>query len=198
MGFTLKHGNFGKVIRTVEQRHPGLLEFTIGASKSSELLDIIDAKAVDKKKWGNSLSKLPQKYMIHTDWEDAFDELGNQSEVRVIQDEVAHNVYWARAQKDLEKYGRQTESDAALFFDTAVQNGGIDKKKAKLMADAFSANPNAKNNEKLRLHVIAEAIASGSNSKFYEDVLSRKGCIAAGKGRVHGARYFLKDWALGQ
>lgn len=196
VGFTLKHGNFGKVVRITEQRHPGLIEFTIGNSKSTELLKIIDAKAAEKKSWGNSISLAPQKYRIHADWEDAFEELGNLVEVRSIQDEVAHDVYWAKAQNDNKKYGKNTERDAALFFDTAVQNGGINSKKADLLAKKQNENPSSAHDDELRLRLTAEAIAEGSNPNFYNDVLSRKGSIASGEGWVHGAGYFIADWAI--
>ena len=128
------------------------------------------------------------------DWEDAFEVLGNQPEVRIIQDEVAYEVYWSRAVQDLETFGELTEADAALFFDTAVQNGGVDSDKATRIRNGLAANPGASGRD--RLAIIAEAIARGSNPDFYEDVLSRRMTIATGSGVVHGASYFLADWAI--
>jgi len=194
IGFTLKHGNFGKVINAIETRHPGLLSDVIGPQKSDELLDIISASASQKKAWGNSISILPKKYRIRSDWEDAFKALGNRPEVRAIQDDIARSVYWKRAVSDIKKYGKLTEADAALFFDTAVQNGGINTEKADLIADYLAGAPGA--DHRTRLGLIAKAIAKGSNPKFHDDVLSRKGTIAAGEGRVHGSDYFIADWMI--
>lgn len=194
VGFTLKHGNLGKVIRTTEDRHPGLMAATIGASKSQELLDIVDASAAQKKAWGEKISVLPKKYRIRQDWEDAFEVLGQRGEVRAIQDEIARKVYWKRAVSDLRKFGEPTESDAALFFDTAVQNGGVDTQKGELIRKALSANPGAKDRDRLML--IAKAIADGSNPTYWKDVFSRRSAIASGEGKVHGAAYLIKDWMV--
>lgn len=194
VGFTLKHGNLGKVIRTTEDRHPGLMAATIGASKSQELLDIVDATAARKKAWGEKISVLPKKYRIRPDWEDAFEALGHRGEVRAIQDEIARKVYWKRAVSDLRKYGEPTESDAALFFDTAVQNGGVNTQKGELIRKALSANPGAKDRDRLML--IAKAIADGSNPTYWTDVFSRRSAIASGEGRVHGADYLIEDWMV--
>ena len=194
VGFTLKHGNFGKVIKRINQRHPALLEAAMGHNKAAELLAILSASAAEKKAWGDAISRLPTKYRLVDDWEDAFEVLGNQPEVRIIQDEVAYEVYWSRAVQDLDTFGELTEADAALFFDTAVQNGGVDSDKATRIRNGIAANPGASGRD--RLAIIAEAIARGSNPDFYEDVLSRRMTIATGSGVVHGASYFLADWAI--
>ena len=61
VGFTLKHGNFGKVFETIEDRHPNLLRTTIGANKAMELLDVVNSNAARKRDWGNSISVSPKK-----------------------------------------------------------------------------------------------------------------------------------------
>lgn len=195
IGFTLKHGNLGKVIKMIVDRHPSLLRKTIGKDKADELWSIIFDTAANKKAWGNSISVEPKKYRVRSDWKDAFEALGNQPEVRLIQEEVARKVYWSKAVADLKKYGKLTESDISLFFDTAVQNGGVDSKKAQLIKKAINDNPDV--NGKDRLVLLATAIADGSNPKYREDVLSRRNAIATGVGLVHGAKYYLEDWAIG-
>ena len=195
VGFTLKHGNFGKVIEVINNRHPGLLESQIGSSKANELLTIINSSSKGRRAWGEKISLPPKKYRIRADWEDAFQNLGNRVEVRAIQDEVARNVYWKKAVSDLKRFGKLTEVDAALFFDISVQNGGINDEKAKLISNAFSKNPDTK--KRKRLELIARAVADGSNPKYWNDVFSRKGSIASGEGTVHGATYFMEDWSIG-
>jgi hypothetical protein len=194
IGFTLKHGNLKKVLEKVETRHPGLMAQTIGPDMAGELLKIIKSNAATRRVWGNSISVSPKKYRIRADWEDAFEMLGNRPEIRQIQDEVAREVYWCKALSDMKKYGAQTEADAALFFDTAVQNGGINAKKAALITEKRMNNPGVDGRDRLTL--IAEAIAEGSNAKFAADVLSRKACIAQGTGKVHGSSYYIQDWAV--
>ena len=194
IGFTLKHGNLGKVIKAVDDRHPGLLATTIGAEKTTELLWVISATAAEKKNWGNAISVEPRKYRIRADWEDAFEALGNRPEVRAVQNELARKIYWTRAVSDLRQFGERTEADAAMFFDTAVQNGGVNDTKADLIRSGLAANPGATGRD--RLVIIATAIADGSNPRFREDVLSRRKTIALGDGVVHGARYFVEDWAV--
>lgn len=194
VGFTLKHGNLGKVIKTSASRHPGVIHDTIGLSKAEKLLYIVDASAAEKKDWGDSISVLPKKYRIRADWEDAFEMLGNLPEIRAIQDEIARTVYWARAVSDMQQFGKLTEADAALFFDTAVQNGGVNSTKAQSIQQALAANPGAAGRD--RLNLIANAIADGSNPVFHDDVLSRRATIATGKGRVHGADYLIEDWSV--
>jgi Putative peptidoglycan binding domain len=196
VGFTLKGGNFGVVIRRVLQRHPGLLQQVMGAPKADELSQVIDASDTRKRNWANGISLPPTKYRVRADWEDAFEALGNRSEVRSIQDEVAWEVYWHRGVADLKKFGKFTELDAALFFDTSVQNGGVNDVKADKIRSALNANPGASGRQ--RLSLIADAIAEGSSATFREDVRSRRQAIARGRGLVHGAEYFAEDWAIAE
>ena len=45
---------------------------------------------------------------------------------------------------------------------------------------------------------IANVVAENSNPKWIEDVRSRKLTIALGKGTVHGAKYNVKTWGVGE
>ena len=195
IGFTLKHGNFGTVIRTIQDRHPGLLGGTIGQDKSREILDVISAPAADKRNWADAISLPPRKYRVRRDWEDAFKLLGRSAEVQTIQDEIAYRIYWKRAVAGLKEFGQLTESDAAMFFDTAVQNGGVNDEKDRLIRAGLAANPGVEG--RARLEILANAIADGSNPDFRDDVFSRRNAIATGQGVVHEASYFLEDWAVG-
>lgn len=194
IGFTLKHDNFGRVIEMIEDRHPGLLKQEMGEDKAKQLLSVIGASLAKRRSFGNSISVRPKKYDIRPDWGDAFIALGNRAEVRSIQEEVARKVYWAGALKDLRKFGQRTEADAALFFDTRVQNGGINPRKATLIQKGLADNPNATGRK--RLSLIAKAIAEGSNRTYRSDVLSRKKALGVGKGTVHGSKYFIEDWMI--
>jgi hypothetical protein len=195
IGFTLKHGNFGKVIEAIEDRHPALLAETMGNDKAKEILDIVAAPAARQKAFADSITLSPSSGLLRADWKDAFEILGNRKEVRAIQDEVARKVYWTRGVADMKAFGNPTEIDAALFFDTAVQNGGVDPAKAKAIKTALAVLPKKAGNRD-RLAAIAGAIASGSNPKYREDVLSRRLTIARGEGIVHGAGYRIGVWGI--
>jgi hypothetical protein len=193
VGFTLRHGNLGLVIRRTNERYHELLYRVIGPEKRMELLEIIDAKATAQREWAKSIST-HKGHRIRQDWSDAFEALGQRPEVRAIQDEVARDVYWARAILDFEKFDLEDELDLALCFDTAVQNGGINDEKAELIESGMEAQP-GETGEQRRI-IFANAIASGSNPIYREDVLSRRATIASGAGVVHGARYQLDAWGL--
>ena len=126
VGFTLKGGNLSEVVKRIAARHPGLLERVIGDDRARALLDVIGATRARQQAFANGISLPPKKVRLQTDWEDAFEGLGNRPEVRAIQDEVARDRYWATALRDFRKFDLEDELDAALMFDTTVQNGGID------------------------------------------------------------------------
>ena len=192
IGFTLKGGNLGTVIERIASRHRGLLADAMGPEKAEEITTVIDASDGKRKAWADALSMPPSAH-LRPDWRDAFEALGNRAEVRAIQDEVAYDVYWTRAIQDLGKYGQMTEIDAALFFDTSVQNGGVDAAKGKAIKTALGVvTPPARD----RLGLIAQAIAANSKSAYREDVRSRRATIAAGTGTVHGAAYNIACWGL--
>ncbi len=194
IGFTLRHGNLGLIIRRTNERHRELLLRVIGAEKGRELLGVIDANSSSQRSWANSISMPPKRYRIRTDWADAFEALGQRPEVRAIQDEVAREVYWERALFDFKRFDLEDELDIALCFDTAVQNGGVNQEKADLFRAGMEAQPDATGEQ--RRVILANAIADGSNARFQEDVRSRRMTIATGAGIVHGARYALNVWGL--
>ncbi len=194
IGFTLRHGNLGKVLHRADDRHPELLAHVIGESKRDELLTIIDVRSTDQRLWANEISVQPQRYKIRQDWEDAFEALGQKPEIRAIQDEVARDVYWKQATEDFCRFNLDDELDLALCFDTAVQNGGINNTKAQLIEAAVQASPNATGEQ--RRILFADAIADGSSERFSEDVRSRRRTIAKGKGIVHGAAYSIDNWGI--
>jgi hypothetical protein len=194
IGFTMAGGNLQKVIRGIDERYPSVLAEAMGAQKAADLLAAFKKPKAQQTAWANSISLPPKKYRLLADWEDAFEALGHRPEARAVQDEVARSVYWTVAVKDLNKYGRRTEADAALFFDTSVQNGGVNGPKGEAIKKALQENPNA--SDRTRLSLIADAIADNSNPTFKEDVRSRRQAIAKGRGVVHGATYQVDDWGL--
>ena len=194
VGFTLRHGNLGEIVRRAEARHPGLMAQVIGHEKSDELMRIINSNSSTRRRWANHISRPPGRYKIQPDWADAFEMLGQRAELRTIQDEVARDVYWVKAVEDFRRFGLSDECDLALCFDTAVQNGGIDNEKAGLIAQGMAAAPGATG--ETRRSIMANAIADGSDPRYSEDVRSRRMTLATGAGAVHGAGYRIDLWGL--
>jgi hypothetical protein len=192
VGFTLAGGNLQAVVRAIGWP---AIEAAMGAAKAGELKRVIDAPPHEQKAWSERISAGPKKYNVRADWSDAFKALGETAEARQAQHQVAKDVYWKQAIKDLKAYGRQSERDAAIFFDTAVQNGGVGKKESALKKALKALAADA--GEPVRLGCVADCIADGSKAEFREDVRSRRRTIATGDGTVHGARYMLECWGVG-
>jgi peptidoglycan hydrolase-like protein with peptidoglycan-binding domain len=194
VGFTLVTGDLAKVLKIINARAPQIMTTAFGA-QLPELMNILDAKKADKVAWADKISTGPKKAGLRTDWRDAFEELGNQPVARAVQDEVAHDDYWRIAARDLATYGKMTELDAAIFFDTAVQSGGVDDAKGQaITAELDALGPDAGHRE--RLLAIANGVTADVNPKYADDVRSRRIAIASGSGSVHGAEYKTSGWAL--
>ncbi len=190
IGFTLKGGSLQKVLQLIGE---AAIEETMGRDKCAELLDICSASSAAQKSWADRISREPRKYKLRADWQDAFKALGELDAAREAQHAIARDIYWRQAAQDTKAYGEMTERDAALFFDTAVQNGGVFRKGDGVRrAVRRLRNPD----EATRLSAIADSIANQSRSSFREDVRSRRRAIATGQGNVHGASYLVECWGV--
>lgn len=193
IGFTLKHGNLARVLKLID---PLVMQEAMGPAKTAELMGILDQPANKQRDWSNSISTGNKKARVRPDWDDAFTALGNTDSARQAQHQIAEEVYWARALQDLRTYGQMTERDAMMFFDTAVQNGGVDSSKGNAIRSALRRRQAQGADDKTRLGMIADCIADKSSSKYREDVRSRRKTIANGEGNVHGAQYLVETWGL--
>ncbi|MFM2045240.1 MAG: hypothetical protein RLY86_3816 [Pseudomonadota bacterium] len=195
VGFTLKHGNLGKVIQQVEQKAPHLLVSAFGAERARELLRVVDAPAAEQRAWADGISVAPSKVRLQPPWAAGFAALGSFLEVQEIQVALAKEIYWARAERDFRRLGLTEARDMALCFDAAVQNGGIDDDKESRFRTGLAGSGGGIGAEDRRL-ILATAVAEGSKPRFKADVMARKGTIALGHGIVHEGRYRLDDWGL--
>ena len=123
---------------------------------------------------------------LQPDWKARFEALGATPECQAAQTNSTLS-YYKHATELCMQYGIVSKRGRALMFDVCVQNGGISIASKNLIHQKFSTA----SDEVAKLKVIANVVASHSNPKYYNDVLSRKMCIANGKGVVHGARYDL-------
>ncbi len=97
------------------------------------------------------------------------------------------------AAKDLAgEYDLKSERAVALMFDIKVQNGSIySYVKEQILRDFDQLSEDA--NEEDRLVIVANRRAEASNSRWVEDVRTRKLTIARGEGTVHGMHYNLEE-----
>lgn len=193
IGFTLKHGEIQKIVNEVHVRRPELLRLAFGALEA-ELLAAVNGSSAEQEAFANRISLGRNRYKVEEQWARAFETLGSFDEVQAIQLERV-GKYWDIAVRDAKRFDLKTELGMALCFDIAVQNGGIDHAtEENSIRRRLAQNPPA--DEKAKRVVIADVVAENSTPKYVEDVRSRKRTVAEGSGKVHGAMYALKNWAL--
>ena len=195
IGFTLQHGEIQEIVRKVQQQRPELLARAFGPLLPT-LASMLDAAWPQQLAWANGLSLGSQRYRIEAGWEAAFARLGDFPEVQAIQLERVRR-YWGIAERDAQRFDLTTELGIALCFDVAVQNGGIDDdREGRRVRRWIAENPGA--SERARRVAIADAVAENSRPTYVEDVRHRKRAVATGEGEVHGAKYALADWGIGE
>ena len=192
IGFTLKHGDLGPMLKKIRADHPVAFRDAFGALEG-ELMQVLDASDTRKRDWANSISIGQSRRRVREDWSSAFRRLGAQPEVQAVQRQFARG-YWDIALRDAERFGLRSEMGLALAFDVAVQNGGADPGDRARIAQKLQANP-PQTEQDLRI-IVANGIAEGSKPQWIQDVRRRKMAIATGSGTVHGARYAVKTWGL--
>lgn len=194
IGFTLGGGGLTRVLLRIEEHNPGLIAAAVGAAKADELARLVVAGPVDRRAWANRISIPPARRSLRDGWGEALAALGARPEVEAVQEGVAREVYWARALRDARRLELEGELGLALCFDTAVQNGGIDRDTEALARARIMRRPHATPLE--RRMAVADAVADRSAARWREDVRARRRTIATGRGMVHGSRYTLEDWGL--
>jgi Glycosyl hydrolase family 46/Putative peptidoglycan binding domain len=189
IGFTLKHGEVGKIVREMQVARPDLVKLAFG-DLTPELLRLIDLSLQEQLAFADSVSIPPSKARLAEPWRSCFRVFGLMPEVQEAQLRHAHEHYFQPAQATANKLHLKTELGVALAFDIHVQNGGVkDDIVRSLLGRTFTS-------ELAQREALANAVADSSNPEFKEDVRSRKLTIAQGKGIVHGGSFVLKNWGL--
>jgi peptidoglycan hydrolase-like protein with peptidoglycan-binding domain len=192
IGFTLKHGELGRMLKQIRADHPAIFRDAFGGLEA-EFVDVLDASDARKRDWANSISIGQNRRRVREDWSSAFRRLGSRAEVQAIQRRFARG-YWDIALRDAERFGLRTEMGLALAFDVAVQNGGADAGDVSRIRKKLQNNP-PQTEQDLRI-IVANGIAEGSKPQWIADVRRRKLAIATGTGTVHGSAYAVKTWGL--
>lgn len=195
IGFTLKHGELGRILAAIKAAHPDAIAHAFGP-KEPELMRMCGEQAsiAQKLAWADSISTGANKVGVIEPWKSAFKALGGHAGVQAIQNRRAHDLYWRKAVDNANVLGMHDELDYALLYDVAVQNGGLGPQNLQSIANAFEAQTPATAEAK-RL-IVSDFVTSTSPPHFQADVRSRKHGISFGYGPVHGSSYRLADWAL--
>jgi peptidoglycan hydrolase-like protein with peptidoglycan-binding domain len=193
IGFTLKHGEIGRIVLEVQTKHPVVVREAFG-SLTKELLAALRAPGADQEAWANRISLGPRRYAVAEPWRAAFERFGNHDTVQRVQLRRVHAGYFAPATVTARTFQLRTERGIALCFDAHVQNGGIGPQARAAIDAAIASRP--PQDERTLCLVIAHAIAENAKPAYREDVRSRKVTIATGAGAVHGESFALDRWGL--
>lgn len=194
IGFTLSNGELGAVLTTIATRHPTVFNQAFG-NDASVILDKLALPPAEQLAWADSITRPPNKTGVAEPWVTYFHDLGEFPVVQQIQMDRARDVYWSIALRDAAIFGLTDELDYALFYDIAVQNGGMKSKNREALVKQRLANSADKSPKALR-QIIEDVVVETSKVAYQADVRSRKSSIRTGKGTVHGGKYRLIDWGL--
>lgn len=194
IGFTLSNGELGAVLREINRDFPHLLNRAFG-SDAGTIMDVMALSAPERVAWGDSVSRGVNKVAVAEPWRTYFRDLGSYREVQRIQMARARDVYWKIARRDAANLGMEEETDYALLYDVAVQNGGMESKgrRKKALAEFARLNPDT---PAARRRVVTDVVVATSTVRYQKDVRCRKETIANGAGIVHRSRYAVADWGI--
>jgi hypothetical protein len=195
IGFTLKHGELQKIVRTVDERAHDRVVEAFG-NRTDELLEKMAATRAVQMAWADEISVGSSKVRLAEPWRSGFARFGELEEVQAAQLEIAERDYAEPARATCDALGLTTRLGFALAFDCQVQNGGVKARARQRIDRDLDEHPVASEGD-LRV-VVAHAVADSALPKFRDDVRERKLTLATGAGRVHGRLFVLRNWGLGE
>jgi hypothetical protein len=191
IGFTLRHGEVGRIILEAQQQDPALVRSAFGAD-TDELLRVLALPLPDQLAWADQMSIGTSRAGLAEPWQTHFAAFGDQQAVQAIQLRHVAQNYFQPATATAARYGLKTELGLALCFDIHVQDGGVNPRAA--AAIAAGIDPAA--SEPDRRLLVAKSVAAQARPEYRRDVEARKTTIATGSGSVHGVPYALASWGL--
>jgi hypothetical protein len=191
IGFTLRHGEVGRIIQEAQQQDPALVRGAFGPD-TDELLRILAQPLADQLAWADQRSIGASRAGLVEPWATHFAAFGDLPAVQIVQLHHVEQNYFRPAAATAARYGLKTELGLALCFDIHVQDGGVNPR----AAAAIDASLDPAAAEPARRLLIAKCVADQARPEYRADVEARKTTIAAGAGSVHGATYTLANWGL--
>ena len=192
IGFTLKHGELGKIILRIFAEKPSLVQQAFG-DNADELIDILKSPKAVQMRFADAISQGTTKATIKEPWRTGFRVFGEIADVQALQLELADKDYGRPASATADRFGLKSELGRALAFDIHVQNGSIKPSAEAEILETLQDTPISTEQE--RRVIIANAVADASTS-HKEDVRARKLTIATGTGKVHSEAFVLSNWGL--
>lgn len=189
--------NFGQgslqlLLQEMLTEHHGVME-TIFHSQLPVLEEALNSDQDELMNWTRSIQH-PVNHTLHDPWRGMFKSLGRTEECQAVQTDQAESMF-QRAVSYCREYAVWSERAVALMFDIRVQNGSISRLvQAQIQADdqELPGDLDDADQEQAKLRIIANRRAEAANSRWVEDVRTRKLCIANGEGSVHGRQYDLE------
>ena len=166
---------------------------TVFHNNLDQLASVLNASKSEQMAFTRSIQD-PIRKTVYEPWRGMFKTLGRSDEVQRIEADAANSLYKS-ARQLCGDYSLWSERAVALMFDIKVQNGSINSSvQAIINADvqALSSDLSDEDQEQAKLRIVANRRAEAANSKWVEDVRTRKLCIANGGGTVHGIQYDLE------
>lgn len=190
VGFTWRNGELQGILEEIREKFPVIFSACFGPLEA-EIVSVLGQSREDQMRWAQRIS-FHNGEEISPRWASAFGALGEHLEVRQIEDQHAHDRYWAAAERMIDAFDLETDAGRALAFDIVVQitvsSAAIAEMKQK-MGRGMS--------ELERMRVIATVIADHAADRWHDDVLLRKMTFVSGRGVVHGDRYDITCWGIG-
>lgn len=201
IGFTSYNGELQELLATAGKNNPGeyqdIAERTMGTSQFKQMMReaiVSDNQAFER--WAlygeGSVRETVKRFLR---------ELGQTNWMRQLQMQRAYTRYYQLAARQGDALFKTPVSDRAyaLMFDIAVQNGGLKSLEISDLQGIFKRDPAMTETDRMhRINTrLIERLRNNKRpTKIIDDVRSRKNTIATGSGRVHGADWVVRSFAL--
>ena len=189
VGFTWGNAELQGILNEILSGYPAVFNAAFG-SLQAQMVNILNQPFQAQMTWARSIS-IHGGQDIEPDWAAAFKALGDAPEVQGIENQHAQH-YWDAGMVLANNLGFVTEPGQALCFDIAVQNTITQPMLDELQSEFWVGM-----SEVDKMQVTAKVVAERANSKYYNDVLTRKMTFVNGYGTVHGDKYNINCWGIG-
>jgi len=186
--------NFGQstlqpLLIEMTSSHPDVMRRVFG-DRSTALSGVFAMPRSRQLEWARSIQSV--QHALNDTWRGCFHALGETAEFQAIATRHASSLFDG-ALALCRTYGLESQRAAALMFDIKVQNGTIGTPAHSRIEQDFAnlapGDPPVVETAKMR--IVANRVADTANSRWKEDVRSRKLAVANGTGVVHGLHYDL-------
>lgn len=204
--FNFGTGNLQPIFAYLIDNHPDVVKTAFNYSSNpsyyNTFVDVIKNKTKAQQiSWADSISNPANKHNIISPWKGFFNALGVTQEC-IDRQIAAAEWYWNQAKIWFDEYkvlppapNMFSRRAYALFFDIAVQNGGISATTKAQIVEAFNnintAGKTAEQIETEKMIIIANKRADAVTSSFQNIVRERKLAIANGSGYVYNGTLYV-------